>query len=199
MLDKGKLENLYQKEKLSSKEIAKEFRCSVSKVNYWLEKHGIQKRSISEAIYVKNNPNGDPFSKPVVKSKEDAFLYGLGLGLYWGEGTKSSKHAVRLGNTDPELIKSFMHFLKKIYNIDERKLQFGLQIFSDMKKSDALKFWVEYLDVSPDQFYKVIITPSRGLGSYNKKIQHGVLTVHFNNIKLRDIVCEALSDPSLPE
>lgn len=183
---------------MSSKEISDELDCSVSKVNYWIRKHDIEKRSVSEAIYAKNNPDGDPFNKPSIESKEDAFLYGMGLGLYWGEGTKSSDHAVRLGNTDPDLIKMFIRFLKEIYNIDQEKLSFGLQIFGDMNKEETVQFWIDELEVSRDQFYKVIVTPERGVGNYNTKTKHGVLTVYFNNTKLRDIVCKALIDPSLP-
>lgn len=198
MLDKSQLEKLYAKEKLSSKEISQKFKCSVSKVNYWLKKHKIPKRTLSEAIYVKKNPDGDPFSESSVSTKEEAFLYGMGLGLYWGEGNKRNKHSVRLGNTDPELIKMFLRFLKTVYSINEDRLQFGLQIFGDMNKENALNFWKNELGVSEDQFYKVTITPERGVGNYNKKTEYGVLTIYFNNMKLRDILCSALDDPSLP-
>jgi hypothetical protein len=40
--------------------------------------------------------------------------------------------------------------------------------------------------VSPKQFYKTICTPSGKVGSYREKSKHGVLTVYFNNKKLRD-------------
>jgi len=201
VIEKKKLNNLYKDQRLSSSEIANRLDCSTSKVDYWLKKHSIEKRSVSEAIYAKNNPDGDPFEPASVESREEAFLYGMGLGLYWGEGTKSSEHAVRLGNTDPDLIKMFIRFLEQIYSIDKSELSFGLQIFGDLDKEKVLSFWCKELDADKDQFYKVTVTPKRGVGNYNTdtKTTHGVLTVYFNNTKLRDIVCKAIENPSLPE
>ncbi|OHB17363.1 MAG: hypothetical protein A2913_00905 [Parcubacteria group bacterium RIFCSPLOWO2_01_FULL_40_65] len=60
-LQKEKLKNLYIQEKKSSAEIAKLFNCSERTINYWLAKYGVKKRSISEAVYLKYNPNGNPF------------------------------------------------------------------------------------------------------------------------------------------
>lgn len=116
------------------------------------------------------------------------FLYGLGLGLYWGEGTKSNTNSVRLGNTDPKLIKTFLKFLKLCFQIDENKLRFGLQVFSDMNPNRALHFWVKELGLKQSQFQKVIVTPARSIGTYRQKTQHGVLTVYFNNKKLRNLI-----------
>ena len=189
MIEKKVLDNLYIKQKKSCVQIGKILNCSERKVDYWLKKHNISKRSISDAVYAKYNPKGDPFSMNKPKTFEQAILYGIGIGLYWGEGTKSNKHSVRLGNTDPKLIKKFIDFLIVIYKIDTKKLKFGLQIFSDMSPKKAEEFWQKELNVSKNQFQKVIVTPSRGVGTYRNKIKHGVLTVYFNNRKLRDIIC----------
>lgn len=115
-------------------------------------------------------------------------LLGLGIGLYWGEGTKRSTSQVRLGNTDPYLIKAFILFLRKIYTIDESRLRFALQIFSDMDQVVEEKFWQTFLKVSPRQFYKTINTRSGSIGTYREKSKHVVLTVYFNNKKLREIL-----------
>ena len=191
---KSELKGLYERDKKSAKEIADTFGCSENKVNYWLWKLKIPKRSISEAIYQKLNPNGDPFKINKIHTKELVFLYGLGLGLYWGEGTKRDKHSVRLGNTDPAMIVKFLEFLDKIYSIKRKKLRFGLQIFSDMSPEVALSFWSKEIGFPKSQFMKVIVTPSRGVGTYKNKVKHGVLTIHYGNTKLRNIVCEAVDE-----
>ena len=171
------------------KEISHKLNCSVNQVGYWMEKHNIERRSISESVYLKCNPNGDPFEVRKPQTLSDAMLYGIGLGLYWGEGNKANQHSVRLGNTDPQLIKSFVYFLERIYGIKKTKLQFGLQIFSDMSAENALEFWCHELKAERKQFFKVTVTKSHRPGTYKKKIKHGVLTVYFNNKKLRDIIC----------
>ena len=187
-MDKRLLEQRYIRDKQSVHDIAKSLRCSDGKVNYWLEKNSIPKRSISEAIYTKHNPNGDPFSSRAFQSHNDSFLFGLGLGLYWGEGTKKNPTTVRLGNTDPYLVKAFLVFLREIYDIDNSKLRFALQIFTDMDQKKEEKFWREFLNIDAKQFYKTINTRSGSIGTYRTKSEHGVLTLYFGNKKLRDIL-----------
>lgn len=187
-MDKDILEKWYVKEKKSVHDIAKHSRCSDNKVNYWLKKYSIQKRSIADAIYVKRNPDGDPFRYADFSIDPKTFLFGLGIGLYWGEGTKKSPGQVRLGNTDPYLIRSFISFLEKTYKIDKNRLRFALQIFSDMDQKQEELFWQRFLKVSADSFYKTINTRSGSIGTYREKSKHGVLTVYFNNKKLRNIL-----------
>ncbi len=174
------------------KEVADLLGCSLHKVKYWMEGHNINIRSISEAVYLKNNPDGDPFRIQLPINLEEAKLFGLGMGLFWGEGTKANKDSVRLGNTDPKLIRRFMDFLIKFFNIQKSDLKFGLQLFTDISKKEALDFWKKYLKIEDNQFYKVIVTKSRSLGTYRKKSKYGVLTVYYHNKKLRDILVRML-------
>ncbi len=193
-ISKEFLVDSYVKKGQSVALIAGRLNCSQGRVNYWLKKHGISKRSISNALYLKHNPNGDPFGVKALSRPEDLFLKGLGLDLYWGEGTKRDENSVRLGNTDPDLILTFILFLKKIYGIKEDKLRFGLQIFNDVSADRALAFWSSKLSVSVNQFQKVIVSDIRGKGTYSRKSEHGVLTVYFNNRKLRDIFSQEIEN-----
>lgn len=187
-IEKKVLENLYFGKKLSMMQMSKILKCSSNKVAYWMKKYKLYRRDLSESAYVFNNPNGDPFIFREPRNKEEAILYGIGIGLYWGEGTKANKHSIRLGNTDPDLILTFISFLNKFFSISKNKLSFGIQIFSEMSVNDVLNFWCNKLDVKKSQFMKTIITPTRGVGTYSKKIKHGVLTVYFHNIKARNIM-----------
>ncbi len=194
MLSKKYLLKLYIEDQRSVSQIAAECACSQNKITYWLEKYNIQKRSISEGVYIRSNPTGDPFLFKRPTSEGEWFLYGLGLGLFWGEGNKVNKNSVRLGNTDVYLIKKFLSFLRNIYNIDENKLRFGLQLFTDISKENALEYWTKSLGVSRKQFQKVIVTKSLRRGTYRKKSDYGVLTVYFSNTKLRDTIMRAITE-----
>lgn len=193
-MDKQNPIKLYNNKKKSVREISETLECSQNKINYWLEKYAIKKRTIAEAVYIHHNPNGDPFSFHKLKTKEDALLFGLGMGLYWSEGTKRDTHAVRLGNSDPYLIKKFMQFLIYIYGVKKDDLRFGLQIFDDMSSVLTKKFWKKHLDVRENQFYKVMYKTKGGKETYGRKCQYGVLTLYFNNKKLRDIICENIKN-----
>ncbi|HEV2412304.1 MAG TPA: hypothetical protein VGS28_00690 [Candidatus Saccharimonadales bacterium] len=151
-----------------------------------MNKWGIERRSIGDAIYYKHNPNGDPFKLKTPETPEEHELYGLGIGLYWGEGNKANKHSVRLGNTDPELMKVFIRFLIELCGVALKDLRFGLQIFSDTDEQAVLDYWTNRLGVKASQFYKITVTISGSLGTYRRKSQYGVLTVYYHNKKLRD-------------
>ncbi len=192
-LSKEKLLELYVRQNKSTEEIGKIFGCSGHKVAYWMEKYKIPRRNQSEATYQKRNPLGDPFKSSEPSSLNEALLMGMGLGLYWGEGNKLNKNSIRLGNTDPALVRTFITFLN-LFNINEDKLRFGLQIFSDVKPMEALDFWIKQLKVNKSHFQKVVVTPSRGAGTYRRKLKYGVLTVYFNNKKLRNVIVGKLKD-----
>lgn len=180
------LVRLYLVENKSAQDIADLFKCSLNKIWYWMRKYKIKPRTISEAIYRKKNPNGDPFKIKYPHTLSESILFGFGLGLYWGEGTKANKYAVRLGNTDYRLIKKFIQFLVQVFTIKKRDLKFSLQLFNDIRQKVALDFWVKNLGVAKSQFYKSTITKSVRKGTYGKKSEFGVLTVYYHNKKMRD-------------
>jgi len=192
MIEKELLVREYRDRKKSVRDIAGKLECSENKVTYWLQKHNVKKRTISEALYTKLNPKGDPFSFTNPTSSNSWLLYGLGLGLFWGEGNKANKNSVRLGNTDPDLIRVFLVFLDSVYKINHSRLRFGLQIFSDCSPDTARAYWCRKLSIKPSQFQKVVITQSRKKGTYRTKNQHGVLTIYFSNTKLRDTIVSAI-------
>lgn len=189
-----RLFDLYLVEKKSVAEIAKILNCSQNKINYWLKKFEIPKRSLSEAMYCFKNPLGDPFALRQPKSFEEAILFGLGLGIYWGEGDKRGKNGIRLSNTDPRLIKSFIRFLKTFLGIDKNRLKFSIQIFSDISPLESLKYWMKELKMKKEQFYKPQVIKVRGKGIYKYKSKYGVIIVYFNNIKLKKLICEMIEN-----
>ncbi len=170
----------------SMSEIAHDLDCSIHKVAYWMEKYGIKRRSPSEATYLKANPHGDPFNIKNRLDSKEMFLYGLGVGIYWGEGDKVSKNALRVANTDPYVIKTFTKFLLDICGLEKRKLLYNLISFNDSNPEDARVFWAKELKISPQKFGKIVQIPSQGKGTYKKKSKSGVCIIIVCNMKLKD-------------
>jgi len=166
-------------------EIAKKSNCSINKVTYWMSKHGIKRRSRSEAGYIKLNPEGDPFLIKKNLTKEEKFLYGLGLGIYWGEGEKASRNTVRVANTDPYLIIAFKKFLLEICQLKEQKLTYSIVCFNDTSPENAKNYWSKILKTSKEKFGKIVQVSIQGKGKYKRKSEFGVCTVTASNIKLK--------------
>ncbi len=180
--------NLLTREYKSGKsmtDIADILHCSVHKVKYWMDKYQLERRSHSDAAYLKENPHGDPFHIKSRLSLIQQHLFYLGLGLYWGEGTKAITYATRISNTDPAMIKTFRSFLKIICGIQNDKIHYSIVTFNDTDPEAVRIYWSKELGISADKFGTIVSIPPQGKGSYKKKSQFGVCAITVSNIKLK--------------
>jgi hypothetical protein len=195
-MDRSRLLHQYLEEGLSMKQIASSELCSVHKVEYWLKKYEIPRRKISDAVYLKHNGLTDPFRIAELSSPELLKLYGIGIGIYWGEGNKKSKTAVRMGNTDVKLVKSFILFLHKVCGVTYSKMRYSLQLFSDVDETTALEYWQKQLNITRNQIMPTVNRIKSGkIGTYKIKNKYGVMTVYVFNRKLRDWLNDQLIVP----
>lgn len=141
---------------------------------------------------MKHHPKGDPFKIYHPKNITEAKLFGLGIGIYWGEGNKANKNTIRVGNSDPALLRIFIRFLTKFFGVKKEDLKFHLHLFSDISTDQAMHFWSVELKIKKRQFYKPMISRSGSLGNYRQKSKYGVLTLYYGNIKLRNIIINNL-------
>lgn len=178
--------NQYVIKQHSLSEIALNLDVSVHKVTYWMRAYKIPTRSQSEAIYLKQNPHGDPFKIKKRLTIDELKLKYLALGLYWGEGSKANKSAVKVGNTDPNLIKQFRRYLLTICGVRPTKVHYWLQTFKDMNLNSAKKYWSKHLNISVDLIQaNKTSSPPQGKGTYRRINRYGVLTIAVSNTKLR--------------
>lgn len=178
------LSDLYKSGK-SMKQIAAEFNCSEHRVVYWMTKYGIKRRNRSDASYIRSNPDGDPFIIKTELNNEESKLFGLGLGIYWGEGEKVSKHQLRVTNTDPDVLRTYIRFLLTICQIKKEKITYSIICFNDVDPKDAALYWTKELQLSEGKFGKIVQIPPQGKGTYKRKNKTGVCTVTVSNIKLK--------------
>lgn len=183
-LDESILEISYKSGK-SMQDISRQLNCSVHKVVYWMDKYDLKRRTRSEATYIKANPSGDPFKIKIKLSPREKTLYGLGLGIYWGEGNKVTPHAVSVSNTDSKIIKVFIRFLEIICNVRKDKIKYSLVCFNNSNLQEVAGYWSEQLSVNFQEFGKIVQIPPQGKGTYRNKSGYGVCAVRVNNIKLK--------------
>ncbi len=166
--------------------ISQKYKCSVHKVVYWMRRYKIARRTRSEANYLKYNPNGDPFNIKTELNSEEQFLKGLGMGIYWGEGAKTSDHSLRVANTDVGIIRAFRYFLLTICGLKRDKISYSLICFNDINPKLARNYWSKELGILPEKFGKITVIPKQGKGTYKRKSLFGVCTIQASNIKLRN-------------
>src|SRR3989344_4941446 len=79
--------------------------------------------------------------------------------LYLGEGSKTKRGSLMLGNSEPLVIRLFLNLLRYCYNIDESKFRCTLQCRADQNIPKLEKFWSQITNIPLAQFYKARIDP----------------------------------------
>jgi len=101
-------------------------------------------------------------------------LFLVGLALYWGEGDKTSKHMVRIGNVDPFMIDTFVKFLREVCGVSREKIRAYILLYPDLDPAACLRFWVSRSHLSKSNFTKSITIQGR---HKTRRVPYGVCTV----------------------
>lgn len=185
-LDRTLLEKLYWKDGYSIGSIAEQFAVSKSTVHYWFSKYEIPKRCISDAVYLRHNPDDVSCAYKQPETNAEWLIAGLGFGIYWREQKKKKTNSIQVSNSDPRLIAIFLVFLENIYGIKLNQLKFDLRICSEMLEADAKKYWMKMLSIEESQFRKVIIKSSYDRKGRQEEHANGILSICVNSGKLKN-------------
>ncbi|MDD5440471.1 MAG: hypothetical protein PHS37_09840 [Candidatus Omnitrophica bacterium] len=161
---------------------------STRKIRDILIRNGIQRRSHSEANYLKANPGGDPFKVLKKLTPEEEHLKAMALGLYLTEGTLNHKHSIRFSNSNPGIVKIFVKFLKVICGVPADKIRASLITYPDVDVQKAIDYWAHFLDLSSEQFSKTTVLMARRTGGLKRHSEIGTATVYVHNSKLLGII-----------
>jgi transcriptional regulator with XRE-family HTH domain len=95
-----------------------------------------------------------------------------GLGLYWGEGSKKGRE-FSFCNSDPEMVKFFLIWLKNCFGIqaEDLKCSIGINHIHTGREEKVKNFWMQVLGVKADQFTKTTF----------KKTNNGKVYENFND------------------
>ena len=184
-MDATKIKALYWKSNLPAKEIAKDLQVSLWSLYDFMERNNIPRRSYSEANYLVNK------DKPVFRIKEslsdlEQKLKTAGVMLYWAEGTLKGT-TVDFANSNPEMVRIFLKFLRNICGVDERRLRVYLYCHSYCDVERLKVYWYGITRISLDQFTKPYIRE----GSANlskRKLLYGLVHIRYNDKKLLDVI-----------
>ena len=110
-------------------------------------KRAIKRKSIKDA--------GELAIKDIGKfTKRDLFMFGVGL--YTGEGSKTDG-MVRVVNSDPKIIKTFILWFKKILNLQNINFSIRIHTYPDNNQEDTIIFWMKETGLPRSAFSKSYI------------------------------------------
>lgn len=204
-----------RKQGKSYSQIKKILRVSKSTLSYWLREYPLSKKRIG-MLRDYNEKRIEKFRETMRKKREKRLektykiqkklilplnkrnVFIAGLFLYWGEGTKCRKDGLSLSNSDPAIIKFFIHWLDKNLKIPKNKIRVELHLYQDMNIDKEIKFWSKTLKIIRSQFTHPYIkeTSSKKI-NHKGSFGHGTCNVRINNALLAEKIfmsLKAISD-----
>lgn len=137
-------------------------------INLWKLKKGASKQRSLEAWAKAKNIAESFFSSPL-SSREKILIIAC---LYWGEGGKNSDF--NLSNTDPNLIKIFIEYLKEL-GIEKNRLKINIRIYEDMNPKKVINYWAKVIGINPKKILGVNILK----GKKNGKLKYGMCRIRI--------------------
>jgi len=76
-------------------------------------------------------------------------LHASGVMLYWAEGDKGSRNAARISNSDPEILKLFLRFLRECLEVPDEQMRVTCHLFADHleRQYEIEQFWLDNVDL----------------------------------------------------
>ncbi len=185
-----KIKKLYYEEGMSVPEMADKFNGSIGSIYKQMKKHGIKRRSRKETNQITFNKKELSFNPRKKLSPKEEKLKIAGVMLYWAEGSKnrvqdnkSRGDVVDFANSDPEMIKIFLRFLREILEIDEKRIRIYLYCYANQNVEQLKEYWSELTKVPLSQFTKPYIREDFSLKKTGR-MKYGLVHVRYSDKKL---------------
>jgi len=120
-------------------------------------KHGLfeNNRRRTQAILIENKKIKKAAANEIKPLSRYELLL-VGATLYWGEGykreTRGKGHGICFVNSDPDMIKLFISFLRDILQIPKEKLRVNIRIHPNISKKSAINFWAKVTRIPQKRF-----------------------------------------------
>lgn len=108
-------------------------------------------------------------------NKRDLLM--LGLGVYIGEGTKTSG-ITRIINSNPRIIKLVLKWFREIFGLTNKNFKVRIHLYPDNDVDETLRHWSAQLHIPLTQFQKTQIDTRTGKKMFKRgKLPYGTAHV----------------------
>ena len=110
----------------------------------------------------------------------------IGAALYWGEGTKFERiqgtPSVVFTNSDPEMIRVFLRFIRLILKIKEERIRSGINLYDAKKITISRRYWSDVTKLPKERFYISQLVSRASAGKRDKRrLPYGTLSLRISN------------------
>ena len=180
----AQIKRLYVGKKYSGVEIAQQLNLPVRQAYRILEKAGVMRRKTHESNALRFERQEPSFTLPKHFSALDKLLLTAGIMLYWAEGASHKNRCLLdFANSDPEMIKIYLVFLRRVCGVDERRLRIYLYCYANQNTEKLKRFWAKITGVSLRQFTQPYIRKDFKKEKEGK-MPYGLVHVRYADKKL---------------
>ncbi len=182
----------------SLREISEKLNISKSTSSLWLKDTSLNEEAIKRLNNIKidnhrktaliwKNKKAEEKKRHETLARETINVIGRDLNhnrvycalLYWCEGGKGNNEGLRFINSDPCLVKTFLHLLRNAFDVDEEKFHVLMHLHEYHEEAGQKKFWAGITGIPENQFYKTFLKPHSG-----KRIKDnypGCVAIYYND------------------
>lgn len=190
-ISKGQLHRLkilYYDQGLSAQEAADRLNVPLDAVFYCMRKNGLKRRKRQESNHLRFQRADPSFRLCQVLDQKTELLKAIGTMLYWGEGCKSNRTTVvDFANSDPEMIKLFLHFLRKVCGVREDKLRVFPYFYANQDIERNIDYWIKTTGIGRNQFTKPYIRKDFKPEKSNR-MPYGLIHIRYADKKLLSLI-----------
>jgi len=171
----------YYEDGLSCKEIGDKFDINQWAVLSFMRRKKLPRRSFQEANAVKFAKKPPSYCIKDNLSRREEELKVAALMLYWAEGQTDG--FIDLANSNTEMIKIFLKFLREICGVTESKLRVYLYCYANQDVDELMNYWKDVTDIPLEQFQKPYVRYDFN-DSKKGKMEHGLAHIRYHDKKL---------------
>ena len=178
---------------LNASKLSDKYDISIWSIYKLLKKHGVQRRTPAQSNKLVYDNKPLTFNKKINLTRDEEVLFNAGLLIYLGEGSKRADCTVDLANSNPEMVKIFLKFLRDIYRVNESKLRVLLYCYSNQNVDQLVEYWSSLSNIPREQFSKPYIREDYSREKYGR-MEYGLVHIRYSDTKLMSLIKKDMSN-----
>ena len=188
-----KVKSLYYTKGYSAREVGEELNVSIDAVYKFMIRYDLERRTFEETNRIRFEKKSLSYCIKKNLTEKEKQLKIACIMLYWAEGSKKRHRnkgqrrgaTVDLANSDPDMIRLFLRFLREICRVDEKRLRIYLYCYANQDVNSLKKYWCKVTNVPMNQFIKPYVREDFSLEKIGV-MKYGLIHVRYSDTKLFD-------------
>jgi hypothetical protein len=117
--------------------------------------------------------------------------------LHWAEGDKC-RNSVRMSNSDPELVATFVSFMRRYFDVPDDKIVVCCNLFADhaQRQHEIEDFWLAKLRLPRTSLRKSVVNvySKHSQKKRTNKLPYGTCKVNIHSTRIQHIIYGSIQE-----